>query len=83
MPLSYEEAYGVTAAAKKKKEEDTHFITSASAGVGSGIINIPKGILSLGAEHIDLRLGTESAAKAEQFFDTFNPFDHLNLLNIL
>ena len=75
MPLSYEEAYGVTAAAKKKKEEDTHFITSALAGVGSGIINIPKGIFSLGAELIDLGLGTESAAKVEQFFDTINPFD--------
>ena len=75
MPLSYEEAYGVTAAAKKKKEEDTHFITSALAGVGSGIINIPKGIFSLGAELVDLGLGTESAAKVEQFFDTINPFD--------
>ena len=66
MPLSYEEAYGVTAAAKKKKEEDTHFITSALAGVGSGIINIPKGIFSLGAELVDLGLGTDPAVKGAQ-----------------
>ena len=28
MPLSYEEAYGVTAAAKKKKEEDRKYLES-------------------------------------------------------
>ena len=75
MPLSEEQLFGTAAAAKKKRKEDTGFITSALAGVYTGLWNIPKGLVSLGAELVDLGLGTESAAKVEKFFDDLNPFD--------
>jgi len=75
MPLSEEQLFGTAAAAKKKRKEDTGFITSALAGVYTGLWNIPKGITSLGAELIDLGLGTELAAGVEKWFDDLNPFD--------
>ena len=75
MPLSEEQLFGQAAAAKKKRAEDTGFITSALAGVYTGLWNIPKGLTSLGAELIDLGLGTELAAGVEKFFDDLNPFD--------
>ena len=75
MPLSEEQLFGTAATAKKKRAEDTGFITSALAGVYTGLWNIPKGLTSLGAELIDLGLGTELAAGVENFFDDINPFD--------
>ena len=75
MPLSEEQLFGQAAAAKKKRKEDTGFITSALAGVYTGLWNIPKGLVSLGAELVDLGLGTESAAGVEKWFDDLNPFD--------
>ena len=54
MPISEAEAFGATAAAKKKKADETGFIESALAGVITGAINIPKGFISLGAELFDL-----------------------------
>ena len=44
MPLSEEQLFGQAAAAKKKRAEDTGFITSALAGVYTGLWNIPKGL---------------------------------------
>ena len=60
MPLSDTEVYGVKAA-NKKKEGETNFFVSAAAGVASGLIKIPQGIVSIGAELLDLGLGTETA----------------------
>ena len=37
-----------------KKEEDVGFFESALAGVATGLWNIPKGFVSLGAELYDL-----------------------------
>ena len=74
MPLSDEQLFGTVAATKKKREDDVGFFTSALAGVYTGLWNIPKGIVSLGAELMDLGLGTESAAKVEKWFDDLNPF---------
>ena len=75
MPLSDAELYGSVAASKKKKSEDTGFFTAAAAGVASGVIKIPAGFVSLGAELVDLGLGTEMAADFEDWFDDLNPFD--------
>ena len=50
MPISEEEAFGPTRSAKRKKADETGFIESALAGVATGLINIPKGFVSLGAE---------------------------------
>ena len=76
MAVSLEQAYGATAADKKKKGE-TNFFVSAAAGVASGLIKIPQGLVSLGAELIDLGLGTETAEEVENFFDDLNPFDEI------
>ncbi len=52
-------------------------ITSGIAGIASGIIKIPKGVFSLGAELLDLGFDTNSAASVEQFFDGINPFEEI------
>ena len=75
MPISEAEAFGATATAKKKKADETGFIESALAGVATGLINIPKGFVSLGAELFDLVGDTNTAAAVEKFFDDINPFD--------
>ena len=60
---------------KTAEDEEVGLVTSALAGVYTGLWNIPKGFFSLGAEVLDLGLGTESAASVEKFFDDLNPFD--------
>ena len=77
MPLSQEELYGATKANKKKKSDETGFFEAAAAGVVSGLIKIPEGIVSLGAELMDLGLGTETAKEVEKYFDDLNPFDEI------
>ena len=52
-------------------------LTAATAGIISGAIKVPEGVISLAADLIDLGLDTNSAAKVEQFFDTLNPFEEL------
>ena len=48
---------------------------SMLAGVGSGLIAIPKGIFSLGATLMDLGANTGQAAKVEQWFDDLTDWD--------
>mgnify|MGYP003133293747 CR=1 FL=1 len=50
-------------------------IQSMLAGIGAGIIDIPKGAFSLGASLVDLGLGTSHAAKVEKFFDNLTTLD--------
>ena len=52
-------------------------IESALVGTASGLLKVPEGIVSLGAELIDVGLDTNTAAKVEQFFDTINPFEEM------
>ena len=58
-----------------KKEEDVGFFESALAGVATGIWNIPKGFVSLGAEIFDLIGDTDTAKGVEEWFDEVNPWD--------
>ena len=48
-----------------------------SAGVASGFIKTVEGVVSLGAELIDLGADTDTAAKVETFFDDLNPFEEI------
>ena len=50
-------------------------IESILAGVGSGLLAIPKGFFSLGATLMDLGVDQGRAAKVEQFFDDLTEFD--------
>ena len=52
-------------------------IDAAIAGVASGILKVPEGIFSLGAELVDLGFDTNTAAQVEEFFDTLNPFEEI------
>ena len=70
MPKSIQEIYG-----SEPQEPDVGFFESALAGVATGIWNIPKGFVSLGAELYDLIGDTDKAKEVEQWFDDVNPFD--------
>ena len=48
---------------------------SVLAGIGAGLIDIPRGAFSLGASLLDLGLGTNKAAQVESFFDNLTTFD--------
>ena len=51
-------------------------IHGAMAGIASGIIKVPEGIFSLGAELLDFTgMTVDAAAKVEQAFDTINIFE--------
>ena len=60
---------------KENKEQDVGFFESALAGVATGLWNIPKGFISLGAEVFDLIGNTNTAKDIENWFDEVNPFD--------
>ena len=48
---------------------------SVLAGIGSGLIGIPKGLFSLGATLMDLGVDSGRAAKVEQWFDDLTSLD--------
>jgi len=48
---------------------------SMLAGVGSGLLAIPKGLFSLGATLMDLGVDSGKAAKVEQWFDDLTTWD--------
>jgi hypothetical protein len=53
-------------------------IEAGLAGVASGILKIPEGFVSLGAEIMDATGMTQNAAaRVEQVFDTINPFEEI------
>ena len=72
------EVVGETYYSPEPEENQKHnVITSTLAGIASGIIKIPEGVVSLGAELIDLGFDTNSAAEVEKFFDDLNPFEEV------
>ena len=60
-----------------EKENDVSWYKSFAAGVASGILKIPEGVVSLAAELIDLGADTDTAASVEEFFDKLNPFEEV------
>jgi hypothetical protein len=69
---------GETYYAPEPEENQKHnVITSGVAGIASGLIKIPQGVVSLGAELIDLGLDTSTATEVEKFFDKINPFEEV------
>jgi hypothetical protein len=49
--------------------------TALMAGLASGVLKVPQGIASLGAELIDLGFDTNAAASVEQVFHKLNVFE--------
>ena len=60
-------------------EDNNEVSTMASifAGIGSGLIDIPKGLFSLGASIYDLTNDTNKAAEIEKYFDDLTNLDEL------
>ena len=56
---------------------ETSWYAATAAGIASGIIKIPEGVVSLAAELIDLGADTNTAAEVEKFFDKINPFEEI------
>jgi len=59
---------------KKPESNDYNAVESALAGVATGLWNIPKGLVSLGAQVYDLTGDTNSSTQIEKWFDDVNPF---------
>ena len=60
---------------ENEKYNDISSIESILAGLGSGLIQIPKGLFSLGATLIDIGAGTNKAAQVEKYFDDLTELD--------
>ena len=60
-----------------EQENETSWYTAAAAGIASGLIKVPEGIVSLAAELIDLGADSNTAADVEKFFDKINPFEEV------
>ena len=60
-----------------ENNNDVSTIASILAGVGSGLIKIPEGVVSLGATIMDLGGDSNYAAQVEKWFDDINPFDEM------
>ena len=54
---------------------ETSWYKAFGAGLASGVIKIPEGIISLGAELIDLGADSDTASSVEEFFDKINIFE--------
>jgi hypothetical protein len=61
----------------QEQSSETSAITAMFAGVASGIIKVPEGVISLGAELIDLGFDTETAVEVEKAFDKINIFEEV------
>jgi hypothetical protein len=60
-----------------EENNEVSWYTSGLSGIASGIIKVPEGVFSLGAELIDLGFDTDTAADVEMFFDKINPFEEM------
>ena len=54
---------------------DSSVFSSVAAGFASGILKTVEGVVSLGAELIDLGADSNTAADVEKFFDSINVFE--------
>jgi len=73
MAKSFAEVYGGRTESGPTNKVGT--FESMLAGVGSGLIAIPKGLFSLGATLLDLGVDSGKAAEVEQWFDDLTEWD--------
>ena len=78
-PLAPSSKVSISRDPLKSDAEDEHEVSQLEAalnGIASGILKIPEGFVSLGAEIMDATgMTTNAAAKVEQVFDKINPFE--------
>ena len=58
-----------------EKNNESSFFASLGAGLASGVIKTIEGVVSLGAELIDLGADSNVAGDVEKFFDKVNVFE--------
>jgi hypothetical protein len=77
--LDYGRLYSDTEAPSNAEENnEISNIEAAISGVASGILKIPEGFVSVGAELLDYSGITQrAAARVEQAFDKLNPFEEI------
>jgi hypothetical protein len=77
--LDYGRLYSDTEAPSNAEENnEISNIEAAISGVASGILKIPEGFVSVGAELLDYSGVTQrAAARVEQAFDKLNPFEEM------
>ena len=76
--LDYGNLYDDTEIPKAEANNEISNIEAAISGVASGILKIPEGFVSLGAELLDYSgMTTNAAARVEQIFDKINPFEEI------
>ena len=63
--------------AEAEQYQDIVTLQSIFAGIGSGLIQIPKGVVSLGASVYDLLNDTNKAAEVEKYFDDLTELDEM------
>ena len=61
----------------QEQDSEASWYSAGLSGIASGIIKVPEGVFSLGAELIDLGFNTDTAADVEMFFDKLNPFEEI------
>jgi len=62
---------------ENKEDRSPGFIKGFLAGIASGVLKVPEGFVSIGAELVDLGLDTDTATGVEEFFDKINPFEEV------
>ena len=75
-----EKSYGIDTEDVVPEAEENNEVSGATAfaaGLGSGVVKTVEGVVSLGAELIDLGAGTDLAADVELFFDKINPLEEI------
>ena len=60
-----------------EKNSDASWYTSIGAGLVSGVLKTVEGVVSLGAELVDLGADSNTVADVEKFFDKINPFEEI------
>ena len=66
----------------QEQSSETSAITAMMAGIVSGIIKAPEGVISLG-ELIDLGFDTDTATEVEKAFDAINILKKLQMIELL
>ena len=78
--VNYGDLYDETEVVASDVEENNEIsqLEAGLAGVASGVLKIPEGFVSLGAELMDATgMSQNAAAQVEQFFDKINPFEEI------
>jgi len=76
--LDYGNLYDDTEVPQAEDNNEVSNIEAAISGIISGVIKIPEGFVSLGAELMDYSgISKNAAARVEQAFDMINPFEEI------